>query len=636
MIPPWKIKCSVKSRRTTADDLWNEPPAGSVVSRARFVFEVTQGAENGQKGLRPRVKKWSWMRYDGGLLLEGPLGMRIAVSFLVCASVVTAADRRNTVTPNTDTPAAFTAPNDLKTWEARKAQLRKQVLAAAGLMPMPAKRPLNPLIYDKLDRDGYTIEKVALETLPGYWLGGNLYRPKAAGKHPAVLYAHGHWTYGRLEHQPLCSAPTLSINLARHGFVVFAYDMAGYNDTSQTPHDFSTPEFQLWSFTPLGLQTWNSIRVADFLETLPDVDPKKLAMTGASGGGTQTFVMTAVDDRIAVSAPVNMISGIMQGGCICENAPGLRVGTNNIEIAAMMAPKPMLAVAATGDWTKNVPKVEYPALKKVWELYGKPESVEAVQFDAEHNYNKDSREAVYEFLRKHLLPQTPPFKERRVTVEMLQDMLVFSDRKRPSHARTFAQVFDEWKTASRVQAETMPAAQARERLQLIFGAGAGEGLDGISHKWLDGKGPAVVYVHPEGMAAAEASDAVKGLRAEGRAVLLLDAFQTGSAKAARDRSHKHFLTFSGSDDAARVEDLLAAVKVAAAKQKGVVEIRAEGKARWWALFAAAMSDAPARFDVKPGEFSTSDAELARQFFVPGLQRAGGADAAQKILKGNAR
>ncbi len=576
------------------------------------------------------------MRYDEGLPLEGPLGMRIAISLLLCANVMTAADRRNTVTPNTNTPATFTAPSDLKVWEARKAQLRKQILAAAGLMPMPAKKPLNPLIYDRLDRDGYTIEKVAIETLPGYWLGGNLYRPKAAGKHPAVLHPHGHWAYGRLENQPLYSAQTLGINLARHGFVVFAYDMVGYNDTSQTPHDFSTPEFQLWSFTPLGLQTWNSIRVADFLEALPDVDPKKLAMTGASGGGTQTFVMTAIDDRIAVSAPVNMISGIMQGGCICENAPGLRVGTNNIEIAAMFAPKPLLAVAATGDWTKNVPKVEYPAMKKVWELYGKPENVEAVQFDAPHNYNKDSREAVYEFLRKRLLPDTPPFKERGVPEEKIQDMLVFSDRTRPAHARTFQRLFEEWKTASKVQAETMPVSAARERLSVVFSAGEGNGFDAVPHKWLDGKGPAVVYVHPDGMAAAESSDAVKKLHAEGRAVLLLDAFQTGGAKASRDRSHKHFLTFSGSDDAARVEDVLAAVKDAAAKKPGAVEIQAEGKARWWALFAAAISDSPVRFNVKPGEFAAGDAELARDFFVPGLQRAGGAETAQKILKGTVR
>ncbi|MCP5114302.1 MAG: hypothetical protein GY953_26020, partial [bacterium] len=208
--------------------------------------------------------------------------------------------------------------------------------------------------------------KVYLETLPGYYLAGNLYRPTVRnGRHPAVLKPHGHWAYGRLEHQPLNSTLTLGSNLARQGFVVFAYDRVGYTDTVQTPHKFDGKPEQLWMFHPLGLQTWNSIRALDFLESLPDVDPKRLSITGASGGGTQTFVLAALDDRIQASAPVNMVSAIMQGGCVCENAPGLRVGTFNVEFAAMMAPRPMLVVASTQDWTQNVPREEYPDIKKI-------------------------------------------------------------------------------------------------------------------------------------------------------------------------------------------------------------------------------------------------------------------------------
>jgi dienelactone hydrolase len=560
----------------------------------------------------------------------------IAASLMVACALAAAADRRNTSTPNTDTPATFSVPAGLQTWEARRSALRTQILAAAGLLPMPAKGPLSPLVYDRLEREGYTIEKVALETLPGYWLGGNLYRPKAAGRHPAVLHPHGHWTYGRLENQPLCSTPTLAINLARHGFVVFAYDMAGYNDSAQTPHDFSTPEFQLWSFTPLGLQLWNSIRVADYLEALPDVDPRKLAMTGASGGGTQTFNLSAIDERIAVSAPVNMISGIMQGGCVCENAPGLRVGTINIEIAALMAPRPMLAVAATGDWTKNVPKVEYPALQKLWSLYGKPQLVEAVQFDAPHNYNKDSREAVYEFLRKHLLPDTPSFKERVVSVEKLQDMLVFAGRPRPAHAKSFEQIFENWKASSRAQALTLTAEQGRELLRATFHLSAAEPIDAIPSRFFDGSAPAVLYLHPNGIQAALQSPAVKRLHAQGRAVMLLDAFQTGSAQAPRDRSHRHFLTFNVSDDTARTADVLTALNALAARKSGPVEIQAEGAARWWALFAAAMSERPVRFAVQPGEFDASDATLAAAYLVPGLQKAGGAPLAVKLLAAGTR
>lgn len=566
--------------------------------------------------------------------------MRLLFSALLvlaaAAPTLGAADRRNTGTPNTDTPFTFQAPADLAAWQARRAALRAQVLSASGLVPMPAKGPLNPLVTGRIERDTYTIEKVALETLPGYWLGGNLYRPKAAGRHPAVLHPHGHWTYGRLENSENCSAPTLAINLARHGFVVFAYDMVGYNDTAQTPHDFSSPEHQLWSFTPLGLQLWNSIRVADYLESLADVDPKKLAITGASGGGTQTFNLIAVDDRIAAAAPVNMVSLIMQGGCICENAPGLRIATNNVEIAALIAPKPLLAVSATGDWTRNVPKVEYPAMKTVWELYGRPEQVEAVQFDAPHNYHKGSREAVYEFLRKNLLPETPPFKERNAPVEKLQDMLVFQGRPLPARARTFGQLFEEWKAASRAQSLALDPAQGRENLRLLFALPQQPPLAGIPSRYLDGKGPAVLYLHPDGIEGALASEGVRKLRAAGRAVMLIDAFQTGAAQAARNRSHRHFLCFNVSDDTARTADALAALEALAAKGPGPVEIQAEGKARWWALFAAALSGKPVRFDVRPGEFAVSDSDLARDYFVPGLQRAGGTEMALRLVKAQGR
>src|ERR1019366_9375544 len=125
-----------------------------------------------------------------------------------------------------------------------------------------------PEISGRMERGDYFIQKVALETMPGYYLGGNLYRPlHPQGKIPAVLTPHGHWTYGRLENSEGYSGPALGINLARQGYVAFAYDMVGYNDTLQTEHRFSSPTYQLWSFTPLGLQLWNSIRALDFVES---------------------------------------------------------------------------------------------------------------------------------------------------------------------------------------------------------------------------------------------------------------------------------------------------------------------------------------------------------------------------------
>ncbi len=568
--------------------------------------------------------------------------MRI-IAVLLAACLAFAADKRNTYTPNTDTHFTFTAPTDLKAWEARKAELRASILFDAGLSPMPPKTPLNPIVAGRIEHDNYAIERVAIETLPGYWLGGNLYLPKGKpGKHPAILHPHGHWTYGRLESQPLSSPQHFGINLARQGFVVFAYDMVGYNDTIQTPHDFSTPQYQLWNFTPLGLQLWNSIRVVDFLTARADVDPSRIGVSGASGGGTQTFLLTAVDDRIAASAPVNMVSGIMQGGCICENTPGLRIGTNNIEIAALFAPKPQRLIAATGDWTKNVPKEELPAIRGVYQLYGKADLVDAVQFDSPHNYHQQSREAVYEFFRKSLMPDAAPFKERGVTVEKLQDMLVWHGRALPAHAKDFKGVFEEWKAISRRQSAAAAITDIKRSLAQALGMTSeiavsdqgsvllhGDGAE-TPFKFVEGKSPAVLLLDPAGIAGAEKSAAYAKLKTDGRAILMIDAFQTGTAAAPRDRSHRHFLTFNRSDDAARTADAAAALAWLSKKKPGPLEVAAAGNARYWALFAAAAGRTPVKLAFDATGLAGTEDVLAKDFFVPGLLRAGGVEAARRL------
>ena len=237
------------------------------------------------------------------------------------------------------------------TWNVRAEYLRDHVLATAGLLPLPEKTPLRPTIFGEVRRADYTVSKVYFESLPGFFVTGNLYRPLGDGPFPAILSPHGHWAYGRLENTAINSGPGRAINLARQGFVVFTYDMVGYNDSQQVPHTFSGQREYLWGLSLSGLQLWDSIRALDFLETLSYVRRDAIGMTGESGGGTQTFLASAVDRRIAVSVPVNMISLHMQGGCICENPPGLRLETTNVEIASTIAPRPLLMISATGDWT---------------------------------------------------------------------------------------------------------------------------------------------------------------------------------------------------------------------------------------------------------------------------------------------
>src|SRR5271165_6513545 len=383
---------------------------------------------------------------------------RLNLTLIATAALaqVPAQDTRNTRIDGLETHYSMPEYKTRAEWEQRKAHLRKQILFAAGLDPMPEKTPMHAQVFDRIESQNCTIEKVLLETLPGVYLGGNLYRPKnSPGKHPAVLSPHGHWTYGRLENQPLNSGPEFGMNLARQGYVAFLWDMVGYNDTLQLPHKFGSPEEQLWGFGPFGIQLWNGIRALDFVASLGDVDPARIGVSGVSGGGTQTFTLAAVDDRVAFDSPVSMVSAIYAGGDFCENAPGMRVHANNMEIAAMMAPKPMLLVAATGDWTKNTMTEEFPAIRKIYELYGKPENIDAVIYEAPHNMSKPAREAVYKFFGKHVLDVTDPKKtaERNEKVEMLQNMLALAKPKLPDNALTYPQIFAAWQKAAKKQSD---------------------------------------------------------------------------------------------------------------------------------------------------------------------------------------
>jgi dienelactone hydrolase len=594
-------------------------------------------------------------------------------------ATVPAEDARNTNIVTTNTHLPLPAFASLKAWQERKALLRNQILVATGLSPYPEKTPLHAQIFGKIEERGYTIEKVLIETLPGFYLGGNLYRPRdGRAKHPAVLNPHGHWPYGRLENEPIDSGPAFGISLARQGYVVFAYDMVGYTDTIQVPHRFGSVTERLWSFGPMGLQLWDSIRGLDFLASLEDVDADHLGMAGASGGATQTLLLTAVDDRVQFASPVNMISAFMQGGDLCENAPGLRLNTSNVEIAAMFAPKPMLVVSDTTDWTRNVPREEYPAIKRIYDLYGKGDQVSVVQIEAVHNFNQQSREAVYRFFAQVNpgLSDSHELTEHNITVPMLQEMMALSGRTLPANALDLNGLFHEWRAMAEAQnAQPRDAAFLRERLRQtlavqnpanVIAETHGESIVLGRSDWKDRlagiaiqgtgsrAGAVAIVVDPGGSAAAMASETVQRLRKEGRSLLVLDVFQTGAAKAPRNRQDAQpvaavngtdetaiehqanvavggpqFLTFNVTDDAARVQDIVTAIAYAGRSGRDV-EVYAKGDAALWATFAAAVSRTPVSLHLENAPPLTSDADYLEHFDVPGILRAGGLAAAQRL------
>ena len=336
-------------------------------------------------------------------------------------------------------------------WKERSDYVRRQLKVATGLWPMPTRQPLNAVVHGKVERDDYTVERVILQTGEGLYCTGSLYRPKAkpAGKSPAVLCPHGHWLNGRFyEHtaaqfkQELDSkAESLPsgryplqarcVQLARMGCIVLLYDMLGYADGGPLPFelahgfktqraDLSSPEqwglfsaqSELRCLNIVGLQTWNSVRALDWISSLDDVDPNRIGVTGASGGGTQTFLLGGVDPRPAAFFPAVMVSTSMQGGCTCENASYLRVNTGNIELAALLAPRP-LGMTAADDWTKDLETKGLPELKQHYTMLGVPDNVQGKYRSFPHNYNQPSRLAMYEFFNRHLkLGQPTPIVER--------------------------------------------------------------------------------------------------------------------------------------------------------------------------------------------------------------------------------
>lgn len=581
--------------------------------------------------------------------------MKLIASVLFAAALtffVPPEDSRNKYTPDDNTHFVMPAYSSLSEWESRKHHLRTQILSAAGLSPMPPKTPLHPTSYGRVERDGYSIDKVMIETLPGYYLGGNLYQPlHRSGKLPAVLLAHGHWKYGRLQNEVEYSVPALAVNLARQGYVVFAYDMVGYNDTRQTPHSFGGPDEQLWAFSPFGLQLWNSIRSVDYLISLPNVDSGRIAITGASGGGTQTFMLAAVDERVRFAAPVNMISDSMQGGDPCEDAPGLRFGTFNTEIAAVIAPRRMLVVSSTRDWTKHTPYEEFPAIRGIYELYGRGNRLLSVQVDAPHNYNKESREAVYRFFGEYMLGQHDPsaLKDREFHQEQDEDVLVLKDGKPPPNAVNYEGLLESWKQIARRQSESATdRAAIREQLRqalatewptrlaseidheniLLSRVGVADRVGGLYIA--TGSKEATLVIHPRGAEAARRTPFVQSLVDSGRSVLMIDTFQTGAAHAYRNRSSRYFLTYNRSDDANRVQDILTALAFLKTNHSGPIRVVGLENAGVWCLFAAAVAPIDVTLTANLDGFDGSDESFRKGFFVPGVQRAGGLRAARLL------
>lgn len=593
----------------------------------------------------------------------------------------------------------WTPPATREAWEKRRVELRQQVLVANGLWPMPEKTPLKAVIHGKIERDDYTVEKVFFASYPGHYVTGNLYRPVGkTGKLAGVLFPHGHWTDARLsEFNDKVAASELKSGaektregakyifqalcqqLARMGCVVFHWDMVGYADSKQIGHraGFTDPEAELRLQSFMGLQTYNCVRALDFLTSLPDVDPSRIGVTGASGGGTQTFILCAIDDRPAAAFPAVMVSVDMQGGCICENCSYLRVGTGNIELAGLFAPKP-LGMAAANDWTKQIESKGLPELKALYRLYGAEDNVMAkayLQFG--HNYNQVSRELMYNFFNKHLkLGQPEPVTEQPFQPVPAKELSVFdAEHPLPKDAvdawglRAYLTRQDDKQLEALVPRDAQSVQRYREVLGAalrvmindtlpsaddvqVVGSVDKEEKDGlILHKAVltrkgqheaipslgvlskDYNGTVVVWIHPEGRASlwknGELVPAAQEILKTNAAILAVDVLGTGAFAGAPPMPiNKNYAGYTFGYNrsllANRVHDILTAVAMAKKLGKTVHLVGFGRAGPWVALARGLCGEAVARTAADFNNFRFGNIlSMNDEMMLPGALKYGG-------------
>ncbi len=328
---------------------------------------------------------------------------------------------------------------NIEEWEARKKLLRPQLYRALQLAKLPT-YPISQAILTPLRKyNGYTIQNIAIEILPGVWINGSLYKPaRYKGKIPVILNPDGHWEKHR--YRPDCQYRCAA--LAKMGAMTFSYDLFAWGE-SGLQFEYADHRRSLSQ----TIQVLGAIRILDYLLSLPDADTTRVGITGGSGGGSHTVLMSALDSRIKVSAPVVSLSSYFYGGCPCESGMPIYFcagGTDNVELAAMAAPNPQLVVSDGADWTDKMPEHDFPFLQKMYSWYGKKDNVENLHLPTEkHDYGINKRIGVYKFMAKHLglnlsaiSDKTGAINEAGITIEPENKMFVFGDHgeKLPTRA----------------------------------------------------------------------------------------------------------------------------------------------------------------------------------------------------------
>lgn len=492
------------------------------------------------------------------------------------------------------------------------------------------------------------MEPVLFESFPGFYSTASLYRPEGEGPFPALIHAHGHKPKGRFQEDELFGVQSGSVQLARMGILVLAPDMLGYNDSLQFPHGKLDRAHQLWGMNTMGLQTLTSLRALDYLETLPEVDRDRIGILGWSGGGDQTVVAAAIDERIKLAIPMVTTSVSTQATCPCGNQPGLRHATNQVEMTSLMAPKPMLLVSCTGDFTWETPEIEFPAIRSVYALYGAADKTENahIEFDW-HSFELGARTAAYKFVKRTWGLQASTA-ERTFKPVDLSKIPIFPGGKLPPQAADQTQLLVNWKKL--VEKELSYDAERddfesvyRKGLRLTLGVELPDPRDVRSYQSPEGpiylhrpggkdrvrldlkavRGPVTLLVSPEPIAPQN----VQSL--EGT-VAVVKVFSAPRSQAKKDPL---FDSFHLSDVALKVQDILTAAAFLRREfPQAKLRLVGTGEAGLWCLLAAAVDEEIDFIVADAAEFACDDDEAyLEKLDLPGLRRLGDFPTVLKLI-----
>ncbi|MCA9080000.1 MAG: acetylxylan esterase [Planctomycetaceae bacterium] len=332
-------------------------------------------------------------------------------------------------------------PASLTDWQQQRTQLRERLIESWGGFPNEP-CDLEPQLVGTLERDGYRIEKLLLQTRPGVWMTANAYVPTTAGRHPAVLCVHGH--FRQAKQQP--EIQSRCIGLVKLGFFVLVVDAFGAGERgigkALGEYHGEMVAATLWpsGLALAGLQVYENMRAVDYLQSRPEVDPDRLGVTGASGGGNQTMYVGAMDDRLKAVVPVCSVGRYQAylgpACCMCEVTPGALSYTEEGAVLGLVAPRVLMIINATKDgiqFSVDEAAKSLAFAQEIFSLYDRRAAAKQTVIDSGHGYNQQMREAMYGWMSLHLKGEGDggSIPEPDHTTEEPEDLRCFPGESRP-------------------------------------------------------------------------------------------------------------------------------------------------------------------------------------------------------------